>query len=1186
MKRKTLGRVLVAAIFVSAFVFAGGGSLYAVNTTVISDFENISSWKKNAAEKVELKLSQDKGKAGKALAMDFDFSKNKAYVIAIKSVDIKLAENYQFTFYIKGTSPDNTFEFKIVDDNGNTYWRRFGDFVFPLQWTKMTISKEDIGFAWGPAAGKALKKIKSIELAVSCGAGGAGKVYFDELCITELPVSELDKFRANHDISVTASGSEGEQLPQNAADNNMGTRWKAGYAGPGWIQIDIGKEEDIAGAVILWEAHASKYDIYVSRDGKSMKKVFSASEGDGKSDVVYFKPEKARYIKIDCRESASSMPFSIYEIKVIPTSLYPEVQAASNADTARNILDGDMNTQWTGKSSSQKLVIDFKEIQNFGGIIVYWGDCVINSRKISVSGDMDNWEEIYSSKRETRGVEKIYPEAFNARYIRIEASSKGRPVSIREVTPRRQDEKGSNQIFFQVAAEKNPKGLYPRWVTREQEFWTLVGVTDDDVESLFSEDGVIEPWHYSSSFAPFVRIGDKLVTRCDVEVTQSLEDGYLPLPKVTWKGRDFEMEIKAYGADEGMKSSTYMQYTIINRKKDPLKGKFYLAARPFQVNPPWQGGGGLSGISEIEYDFKKPGMMKINGKNALYAPVAPDKYGTSVFGRDDIYGDISEDILKGKLSGQVKKFTDSKGYGSAALEYDFNIPASGTRSFYFAIPLHGNDNQIDKKIDSSKIDAYFGGKYESVRKLWTEKLDRVKIELPDMEFVNTLKSQIAYILLNDDNYRLQPGSRNYEKSWIRDGSVTARALLSMGYDDEVKRYLNWFNKFIKDDGWIPFIVDGNDQIVTWGWKEYDSQGQYLFAVYEYFMFTKDMEFLKRSKNHIINDVKFIQGLRAQRKTADYASDPEKKRFYGIFPESASHEGYVDHPMHSYWDDFYGILGMKDAVLALKALGDDEKAKWADDERKDFQECFYRSIQEVSKKFKIDYIPGCADIWWADPTATAIGAWPCLELDNMPKDLTENTFELYWKNLAYRIKGEWGGDFTPYELRIANAFLMMGETEKLNKMISSYFTWKYPREWNHWAEVVVRNPRAEHYIGDMPHTWIGSDYICVIRNMFILEEGDTLYLGKGICKEWLENGKRISITDMPTHFGKISYNVESLDNKIKINISGNLKNIAKTIFVIPKLDSPVKSVELNGKSCEMKKGGIEIDKLPSEISIYY
>ena len=49
-----------------------------------------------------------------------------------------------------------------------------------------------------------------------------------------------------------------------------------------------------------------------------------------------------------------------------------------------------------------------------------------------------------------------------------------------------------------------------------------------------------------------------------------------------------------------------------------------------------------------------------------------------------------------------------------------------------------------------------------------------KIDVPaEPRIAKTLEAQLRYILINMDGPSIQPGSRSYERSWIRDGSLTS-----------------------------------------------------------------------------------------------------------------------------------------------------------------------------------------------------------------------------------------------------------------------------------------------------------------------------------------------------------------------------------------------------------------------------
>src|SRR5207249_6180713 len=102
--------------------------------------------------------------------------------------------------------------------------------------------------------------------------------------------------------------------------------------------------------------------------------------------------------------------------------------------------------------------------------------------------------------------------------------------------------------------------------------------------------------------------------------------------------------------------------------------------------------------------------------------------------------------------------------------------------------------------------------------------------------------------------------------------------------------------------------------------EYDSQGELIDAVMEHFRFTRDRAFLADMWPAVMRSVNRIEALRSQRLTAEFQT-PEKRACYGLLPESVSHEGYLAHPVHSYWDDFWALRGLEDAAGMAEILAD-------------------------------------------------------------------------------------------------------------------------------------------------------------------------------------------------------------------------------------------------------------------------
>ncbi len=101
---------------------------------------------------------------------------------------MKLPDNFQFSFYIKGNAPANNLEFKLVDKSGlNVWWQIQRSFEFPNNWQKIIIKKRHINFAWGPIEDKSLKELDKIEFFISSTNGGKGFFfYIDDFKFEEL----------------------------------------------------------------------------------------------------------------------------------------------------------------------------------------------------------------------------------------------------------------------------------------------------------------------------------------------------------------------------------------------------------------------------------------------------------------------------------------------------------------------------------------------------------------------------------------------------------------------------------------------------------------------------------------------------------------------------------------------------------------------------------------------------------------------------------------------------------------------------------------------------------------------------------------------------------------------------------------------------------------------------------------
>ena len=75
-------------------------------------------------------------------------------------------------------------------------------------------------------------------------------------------------------------------------------------------------------------------------------------------------------------------------------------------------------------------------------------------------------------------------------------------------------------------------------------------------------------------------------------------------------------------------------------------------------------------------------------------------------------------------------------------------------------------------------------------------------------------------------------------------------------------------------------------------------------------------------NHATSGARYLETLRQSERT-DANLTPATRAFYGLLPASISHEGYAAKPMHSYWDDFWGLKGY-DGAIAIANIDADRQ----------------------------------------------------------------------------------------------------------------------------------------------------------------------------------------------------------------------------------------------------------------------
>jgi hypothetical protein len=871
----------------------------------------------------------------------------------------------------------------------------------------------------------------------------------------------------------------------------------------------------------------------------------------------------------------------------LQTTSYPTPMlhaSSQQADAAAPLaLNGALSTAWKSDphaGAEQMLTVDFQVPREFGGLVLHWLKQAFASRyEVEFSDDGSQWRTVRSVLDGNGGRDALYLPESETRFLRLVLHDGPlHAYGLAEIEIKDLAFGASPNAFFEAIAQDAPRGYYPRGFSGEQSYWTVVGVDGDAEEGLLSEDGALEVGKAGFSIEPFVLTTSKLLTWADVQVSHALLEDYLPIPTVTWQHDELAFQVTAFATGSPGHSQLIASYDVRNLSQQPQTITLVLAVRPFQVNPPAQflnTPGGVSPIRELLWDGE---AVSVNGTRKVFPLVQPDAFAAVSFDA----GSLPE-LLSASGWPEAPEVHDAFGYASGALVYRLRLPPAGDATIGLVLPLFPGP-QLSSNITGMSVREWLQRQRDAVAASWRDKLHRVRFRVPPtaQPLIDTLRTALAHVLINRDGAALQPGSRAYERSWIRDGALTSEALLRLGHEDVVREFLRWYAPYQFHNGKVPCCVDarGADPV-----PENDSYGEFIFLVAELYRYTHDHGLLEAMWPHVEAAINYMETLRqSERQAANLA--PERRAFYGLLPASISHEGYAAKPMHSYWDDFWALKGYKDTVALATGLGRQETAARLAQQRDEFRHDLYASLAASTATHGIAYLPGCAELGDFDATSTTIALTPVGEQAYLPEDLLRATFERYWQAFVERRDGKraWE-DYTPYELRAVGTFVRLGWHQRAQELLDFFFADRRPLSWNQWAEVVGHDLRKPRFVGDMPHGWVASDFMRSALDLFAYERevDNALVLGAGLPLQWLE-GEGVAIENLRTPYGPLSYSLRSEGGHLILNVGGGLQPpLGGLVFVWPGEQEPGPT-RLNGTIVSWQGAELRIRRLPAEVIV--
>ncbi|MDH5526168.1 MAG: hypothetical protein OEY97_02530 [Nitrospirota bacterium] len=374
-----------------------------------------------------------------------------------------------------------------------------------------------------------------------------------------------------------------------------------------------------------------------------------------------------------------------------------------------------------------------------------------------------------------------------------------------------------------------------------------------------------------------------------------------------------------------------------------------------------------------------------------------------------------------------------------------------------------------------------------------------ELTVPDRHITFLYDAAIRTLILHSP-HDVWPGPYTYKRFWFRDAALIINALLAAGLTRRAARALDGFPHRQKANGYFH-SQDG----------EWDSNGEALWIMRRYCALS-GAEVPENWWHTVPKAARWIAGKRLQ-KVRDLPHA-------GLLPAgfSAEHLGPND---YYYWDDFWGVAGLEAAAWLADARGETQLAEEFRSGAAAFMDDVVQSLAQARNRIGRPAMPASP---YRRLDAGAIGSLAA----GFPLELLAPDDPALIDSVNYLLENHfYGGGFFQdmthsginayLTLHVAQVLLRAGDARAI-ELVNAVARLASPT--GQWPEAI--HPRTlGGCMGDGQHVWAAAEWVVMLRNMFVRDEGEALVLGAGIAPEWLEGGEDIRFGPAPTPFGPVT-----------------------------------------------------------------
>ncbi len=492
-------------------------------------------------------------------------------------------------------------------------------------------------------------------------------------------------------------------------------------------------------------------------------------------------------------------------------------------------------------------------------------------------------------------------------------------------------------------------------------------------------------------------------------------------------------------------------------------------------------------------------------------------------------------LILGLGAGSYSLQADGMPPGSKKMVLVWNLKPGEKRQGWLVRPYQGysSDLSVLRRKD-------WAIEMEQGKKEWFKLLGKAtKLDIPDPGVANAYQACFADLFvmrepLGEGRIVGVPGTEGYRAGNSGEPLIVAVALDQNGLHEESLAESSTSVNVQEPDGcWAD---KGGWCHLFWGASGFKAR-----AIMEHYRITRDKNYLAEVYPRMVASSKWQDQQRARMRTGDR----EHSLTYGLMPR-----GFGDCGLKNNEDDYgvfypHNIWSVYADRCSLEAAEILAKAKDIPELKKIFETAYNDLLVSLErgtiKEKEYRWIPGA-------PGKTSGSFWGTLNILSpcglLPPDheLVTGTLRKIESNISkggQPIHTGWMADGAWVAItldNIAEAHLDRGNGDAVVRYL--YSTLNHGTPLYTWCEERGQEPGTKKCSGDRQHLWTPVAVVRILRDMFVMENGDGLTLAPGTAREWLGSGKTVGISGACTHYGKISYQMQydSTGSKVTGEIS--------------------------------------------------